>query len=734
MGADDTYKKINDYLSFMHKHGGFIAERYRYEDKNSDGRTEYLDAFCAAIGGKPEFRNLSSRLIVAIDSLNDDSLTEILLAGFKLHPDFKEPTLIKRQKACATHLGMKYYTVADRATEGIKALAAFLSEEGLSGVEKYDIIRISDVILARYRKKESKKLQEVTESSQQFSEIPSNPPSASDPEPPFEESSYPSIPPGKPLYSRISPLVRDQTLLGRNQSHLCNILLGFPLHRLLEGQKQQIADSVKAFAKEKFSSPLFFEEKGKDDAPTLDDVYTFQNFVTYGLPKESNKERDDLETLIRTFLEEESTNRSDYFRKLGCPTDDLSGLIILANAGMGKSSILAWIAHNCSEMFPICTYEHVYLAKLRDLSNQVCSVDLLTELFREVKGYIKDSIFLLDAFDEFKTNSDDYKRIDFVESLCSQISENGGRLIITSRLNYFEHLNPKRFTHALAIGLCPFTSEQATQWWGKYSNKKPSSFALENLSSIQKKIADTEDRNFYGVPIVLYMIAYSETNIGEYENEYDLYTALFGDNGIRGYGAREGMSRLKSPEYNSYVRFDSVKSGLLFDVLCDIAYRIYLNEKEGSANGCVKRCQAHEIIRNNYPKEYEVFLTNHYSIASYFRGSADGILEFVHRSIFEYYLARWILREYCVRGRREAFEMMRHTSNATNRFLLQAIVAEGIEDVALAGLDLSGADFTGLTVVANLKGTNLSKVILKGGSLEDSEMDTTTIKEGMVKR
>jgi len=517
-------------------------------------------------------------------------------------------------------------------------------------------------------------------------------------------------------------------------SRLCSILLGFPLHKLMKRQNQQIADSVKSFAKEKFISPLFFEKK-TPGAPMLKDVYTFQNFITYGLPKVSNEnEHDDLEALIHKFLEEASDSRSDYFRNIGCITDELSGLIILANAGMGKSSILSWIAYNCEQLFPASAYEHVYLAKLRDLSEQVCSVDRLTELFGAVKEYIKGSIFLLDAFDEFTTNSDEDKRIEFIESLCSQIYQNGGKLIITSRLNYFEHFKPENFTYAIAIGLCPFTDKQAMQWWEKYSNKKPASFVRTNFKGIQQKIDNATDRSFYGIPLILYMVAYSGINVDEYRTNYDLYTALFGENGIRLYGARESRLRILSPNYNKYVRFKPKESRMLFDVLCDVAYQIYQNENENIANGCVLRPQVRDIIRSNYPEEYEVFLLNHYSIASYFRADSDGMLEFVHRSIFDYYLARWILREYCVHQHREAFELMRHTSNATNGFLLQAIFAEGIEDIALAGLDLSGADFTGLDVKANLKGTTLSRVIVKGGSLEDADLDESTIMEGIVTR
>jgi len=517
-----------------------------------------------------------------------------------------------------------------------------------------------------------------------------------------------------------------------NLSRLCSILLGFPLGEWMNGQTQRIADSVELFAKEKFTSPLFFD-KDTPSPPTLKDVYTFQNFVTYGLhPPYSRGEYTDLETLICKFLEAESYYRSEYFRNIGCVTNEVSGLIILANAGMGKSSILSWIAYYCDHLFPASLYRHVYLAKLRDLSEHICSIDQLAAFFGEAREYVNGSIFLLDAFDEFTTSSDDGKRIAFIESLCYQIYSNGGRLIITSRLNYFEHLNPHRFTYALAIGLRPFTSEQAERWWINYHSKDSSSITHRNFGGIQRKIENTVDREFYGIPIVLYMIAYSGINVDEYKTKYDLYTALFGISGIRLYGAREVGSNMTSLNYNKkYVRFELEEATELFNVLCDIAYKIYQNEKEGYTNGRISRHQIHEIIQNNRLKKYEAFLMNHYSIASYFRGSTEGVLEFVHRSIFDYYLAQWILRDYRIYNNRKAFELMQHTPNETNRFLFQAIALEGMGDTALVGLDLSGADFTGIYIKANLKGTNLSKATVKGGSLVDSSIDETTITEGM---
>jgi len=508
-------------------------------------------------------------------------------------------------------------------------------------------------------------------------------------------------------------------------SRLCTILLGSPLDKLMGGKKKHMAESVKLFAEEKYTSPLFFD-RNDYNAPTLKDVYTFQKFVTYGLPKakRSHEEYDNLEQLIYMFLEEESQSRVSYFRELGCITDEISGLIILANAGMGKSSILSWIAYNRSELFSANIYRHVYFAKLRDLSDGICSVDTLTNLFNRIKDYIKDSLFLLDAFDEFTTNSDDKKRSTFVESLCTQIYENGGKLIITSRLNYFEHLDPRKFTYSLAIGLCPFTSEQATQWWGKYSEKK-SGLSDTNFFSIQKKINNDEDRDFFGIPLVLYMIAYSGMNVDEYKTKYDLYTALFGVDGIRLYGARVENSQIKSPNYNeNYTRFSPEESNMLFNVLCDIAYRIYQNENENIASGYILRSQVHKIIQNNYPEEYENFLSNYYSIASYFRGTKDGTLEFVHRSIFEYYLAKSIYRDYEQSKEVKSFEQMRTVTQQTNQFLIEEIRQKSPD--VLQGVDLSEADFSGISFEGLiLRGANFSGAKLCEANFFSADIENT---------
>jgi len=143
--------KIIKYLRYLYSHDGVTVSRLAYKSNRIDGE-ECYKAFCAVIGGEPEFRSIRRRLIAAIGYLPDQTLVKILLASFRLLSDYDDiHEVMDRQKKCAKLLGMGYEKVADQTREGVEALASFLTNERFSEISQDDIIKKVRNMLARHK-------------------------------------------------------------------------------------------------------------------------------------------------------------------------------------------------------------------------------------------------------------------------------------------------------------------------------------------------------------------------------------------------------------------------------------------------------------------------------------------------------------------------------------------------------------------------------------------------------
>ena len=158
----------------MQQHDGFAAHRYTCKKNMAKDGTECYDAFCAVIGGEPEFESLRLRLIAVIGMLTDEKLIKILLASFNLLSDYKDLNgVIARRKECGKQLGIKSPdTIADRATEGIDVLADLLSKKVVFNVSQSEIIKKANETLARYENEYKKEAQQDVGPNQDGSEKP----------------------------------------------------------------------------------------------------------------------------------------------------------------------------------------------------------------------------------------------------------------------------------------------------------------------------------------------------------------------------------------------------------------------------------------------------------------------------------------------------------------------------------------------------------------------------------
>ena len=357
---------------------------------------------------------------------------------------------------------------------------------------------------------------------------------------------------------------------------------------------------------DKWNERLFLHRKPEDEELTLHNTYipTLYNIIR---PEDE-----------RTILPQDNLNEKlEQFYDYG------KSLLLIGSPGIGKTSVVCYLADKYKND------PDVIILRFSDWSEEEWTgyenkrhgsilMKAITSKLECSEKDLRNKLLILDGFDEIKYYSCDY---DILKSFILQIRNiKGFRVIITSRDNY---IKIERVKFQNVIKLCPFNDDKIK----KYAEK-----VLHYDKFVTKKLGDTE---VYGIPVILYMALTTGIDITDETNRCSAYEKIFSlDSGIFDRFATES-----DPGYDECASHDiSFVKEAFYDILCKTAYVMFENANKGIF---IDRGKYKEVINEVGSKMpcktslwYDFPIDNLYD-------KGDRI-EFVHKSIYEYFTAMYL--------------------------------------------------------------------------------------------
>lgn len=284
-----------------------------------------------------------------------------------------------------------------------------------------------------------------------------------------------------------------------------------------------------------------------------------------------------------------------------------STLLITGVPGIGKSSIISWIANEYKDD------DRIIILRFRDWKRKELKNGLLNAICDKLycqNEDLENNIFILDGFDEIKVLDirekllkDFYNDIKDYENL---------KCIITSRPAY---VNSSLFQNVIEIR--------------EFGIEKINHFCkIITGNPLDKKIEFNLE--VLGIPVILYMALVSNVDISETPTKPELYSRIFAEKGGIFDKFYDGEAEYDSGKH--ILRdFDNIKKYL--DFLRDIAF-VMFEKNELHLEKCeykipVLKFENKSVTIMDFPIKYLFENT-------------EAKIEFIHKSIYEYFVSEYI--------------------------------------------------------------------------------------------
>lgn len=390
-------------------------------------------------------------------------------------------------------------------------------------------------------------------------------------------------------------------------------------------EQDKISDDNEIFVK-KYTATELFLDKGERKI-YLNDVYVSP------IIKEDDADID-LYTQLNEWRKKPGQTR-EY-------TDaDAQVLLLYGKAGIGKSSLVSKLI---SDNFFHDTAHAVLLNKKADLMNHNDPWGSIKKIY----GCNNDScynnkVLILDGFDEVCVlKNNDFKGHDFLNNLAYSIPSNIFiKVLITSREanGYFEKIEEEK--GSIIIRHIGWDKEQLFQWCDNYLNCRNGDERVKHwIDDFKNKFITLEDKlqdAFYS-PIILYICCHENIEIFEMDSIAEVYYNAFHKIANRGY--------ITSDLSGGLCKTDEQTEKILWQYLKEIAFQIFLtpNHSDTADKALIDKAQSfmedyNECINSNV---FEMLP----AVFHFSSGDGNGGIEFVHKTVAEYFIAVKIYEDY----------------------------------------------------------------------------------------
>lgn len=352
----------------------------------------------------------------------------------------------------------------------------------------------------------------------------------------------------------------------------------------------------------------------------LKDVYT-EAHLPHFIWGDNKKVFTNLKTLLSQHVENKNGNKM---------------LLILGQPGIGKSTLITWITANFSDRVDdILVYK--FAEDLRDINWQDTSDkynivdDILIKLglsYNDLEG----KTLIIDGFDEISV----LNRAEILNKLFWQVikcgSLNSFSLIVTCREHYIENLYQVESDY---ITLQAWNEKQIQSFYEVYEKKTNVKISDNTKKNILKM------KSILGIPLILYMVAGLGISIETDGSIVDVYDKIFSleDGGI--------YDRcLQNKRYEGSHRISEIKEQI-HQISREIAIWMFENNpvstsipKEDYQKICVNIMRKQE--GKNGDIQHDFLIGSYFRLVKYCEGIDTEELYFVHRTIYEYFVAETI--------------------------------------------------------------------------------------------
>lgn len=324
-------------------------------------------------------------------------------------------------------------------------------------------------------------------------------------------------------------------------------------------------------------------------------------------------------------------------------------LLILGQPGMGKSTMITWFVHRYQEEQDVDKKE-ILVYRFTDLdvewSFQIngerkrgSSIDdAILESLNMKQEELEGKLLILDGFDEVAA---DNNRIAILNRLYNawvgEARIKDFSLLITCRENYIEELSRLSFPY---ITLQSWKEDQIERFCKTYALLTESKISEEAIHKMK------EMKNVFGIPILLYMTLALEITVKDESSVVEVYDQVFS---LEGGIYDRCLKKDASIRWDDKHRIAEIKKQI-HQVSREISMWIFENNPEQAAipkaeyeKLCDKVFEENEGVDKSLKKD--VLIGNYFRMLSCYEGVDTEELTFVHRSIYEYFVAETICSE-----------------------------------------------------------------------------------------
>ena len=321
-------------------------------------------------------------------------------------------------------------------------------------------------------------------------------------------------------------------------------------------------------------------------------------------------------------------------------------LLILGQPGMGKSTMITWFVHRYQEKQDVNKKE-VLVYRFTDLdvewSFQIneekkrgSSVDnAILESLNMKREELEGKLLILDGFDEVAVNNNRTKILNCLYNAWvgdSRIKDFA--LLVTCRENYIEDLSRISFPYII---LQPWNEDQIDSFCRNYEDLTKSQISEVAINKIK------EMKNIFGIPIILYMVLALKITVRDESSIVEIYDEIF------------------SLIYDRCLKSDASARSDTEHRIAEIKEQIHQFSREISMWMFENNPEQASIPKKEYEKirdeifkkddsvgegqKKDVLIGNYFRMVHYYNGIDTEELTFVHRSIYEYFVAETICSE-----------------------------------------------------------------------------------------
>lgn len=341
----------------------------------------------------------------------------------------------------------------------------------------------------------------------------------------------------------------------------------------------------------------------------LKDIYLEEQLPHYTW-KTNNEQLSDLKELLREYT---------------IDNDGKNMLLILGQPGIGKSTLITWMMANFKEKKD----DFLVYQFASDLKNVNWQSDTIFEEILKTLNLIcsemEGKILILDGFDEINTNSDRERILNRInQKLTGMNNLKNFSVVITCRENYVYEL---RKLECDFITLQAWDDDQIRCFCESYRKKSGSDIPTSKIDKL------LENKEVFGIPIILYMVLALEITVEKSESLVDVYDQIFSIDRSSIYDRC-----IKDSRYGAEHRISEEKiKQSIHQISQRIAFWIFENNSE---KAFISRDEFKEICVNESKYiQSDVLIGNYFKLIRHCEGVGTEEFQFVHRSIYEYFVA-----------------------------------------------------------------------------------------------